>query len=167
MSDIISAEHIEHTILMIRGYKVILDNDLASLYGVDTKILNKAVRRNILRFPSDFMFQLTKEEYENLRFQFGTSSYGGRRYLPYVFTEYGVAMLSSVLRSERAILVNIEIMRTFGRFRRILSAHKGLAQRLDELEKKYDKRFRVVFEAIKELMEPSPDPKQNPIGFTP
>jgi len=158
-------EIIERKILLIRGEKVMLDSDLAKLYGVTTKRLNEQVRRNVGRFPSDFMFQLTKKEFETLRSQFATSSWGGRRHLPYVFTEQGVAMLSSVLDSERAIFVNIEIMRTFVRLREILATHKDLARKLEELEKKYDEQFAIVFQAIRELMTPpGPSPKR-PIGF--
>ncbi|MEW6416596.1 MAG: ORF6N domain-containing protein [Nitrospirota bacterium] len=136
------------------------------LYGVPTRRLNEQVRRNISRFPDDFMFQLTSEESENLRSQFATSSsgHGGRRYLPYVFTEQGVAMLSSVLNSERAVQVNIAIMRAFVKLREMIASHKDLAKRLDELEKKYDEQFRVVFDAIRELMTP-PEPKRKKIGF--
>src|SRR5438105_4240243 len=125
-------ERIEHAILLIRGQKVMIDRDLAALYGVETKNLNKAVRRNLDRFPSDFMFQLTAEETKNLKFQIGTSSsgYGGRRYLPYVFTEQGVAMLSSVLRSRQAVQVNVAIMRAFVRLRETLALHKDLARKL-------------------------------------
>ena len=137
MKAIIPVEMIEKKILLIRGEKVMLDADLAELYGVETKILVRAVKRNVDRFPSDFMIQLNKEEFENLRFQFGTSSrWGGRRYLPYAFTEQGVAMLSSVLNSDRAIKVNIEIMRAFVRLRQMLASNKELAKRLDDLEKK-------------------------------
>lgn len=143
------------------------DSDLAALYEVQTKILNKAVRRNIHRFPPDFMFQLTHKEVEFLRFQNGTSKgggRGGRRYLPLVFTEQGVAMLSSVLQSERAVQVNIAIMRAFVRLRVILANHKDLAAKLDALERKYDVRFRAVFEAIRKLME-APHSPTRPIGF--
>jgi len=158
-------ERIEQSILLIHSHKVMLDADLAALYGVETKQLIQAVKRNIFRFPSDFMFQLNKEEFENLRSHFGTSSYwGGRRYPPYAFTEQGVAMLSSVLRSKRAVQVNIEIMRTFVRLRRILASHAELARKLDALEKKYDTQFKVVFDAIRQLMTP-PGPKRRPIGF--
>ncbi|MDH4027535.1 MAG: ORF6N domain-containing protein [Nitrospirota bacterium] len=122
MKDIIPQEIIEQKILLIRGYKVMLDRDLALLYDVETKVLNKAVRRNIERFPSDFMFQLTKDEFDNLKFQFGTSSWGGTRKLPLVFTENGVAMLSTVLSSKRAIQVNIQIMRTFTKIRKMLAS---------------------------------------------
>ena len=141
-------EAIERRILLIRGQKVLLDTHLAQLYGVTTKRLNEQIRRNLRRFPADFMFQLTKEEDEALRSHFATLDKGRgkhRKYLPYVFTEQGVAMLSSVLNSERAVMVNIEIMRAFVRLREILSTHKDLARKLEELEKKYDEQFRVVF----------------------
>ena len=133
------SEQIEEKILSIRNQRVLLDADLARLYGVETKQLIKAVKRNISRFPDDFMFQLKYQEVVNLKFHFGTSSrWGGRRYLPYAFTEQGVAMLSSVLRSKRAILVNIEIMRAFVKMRRFLISHEGLSRKIDELEKRYD-----------------------------
>ena len=165
MEAIIPVEMIEKKILLIRGEKVMLDADLAELYGVETKILVRAIKRNVDRFPSDFMIQLNKEEFENLRFQFGTSSrWGGRRYLPYAFTEQGVAMLSSVLNSDRAIKVNIEIMRAFVSLRQLLASNKELAKRFDELEKKYDSQFKVVFDAIRQLMIP-PEPKRRKIGF--
>ncbi|MFH1951489.1 MAG: ORF6N domain-containing protein [Pseudomonadota bacterium] len=162
----ISIELIEQAILLIRGQKVLLDADLAQLYGVETKILNKAVKRNLDRFPEDFMFQLTTEEAENLRFQTGTSKRqrGGRRYLPYAFTEQGVAMLSGVLNSPTAVRVNIEIMRAFVRLRRLLAAHTELAKKLSEMEKKYDKQFKVVFDAIRALMAPLEKPRKK-IGF--
>jgi hypothetical protein len=162
---IVPAERIEQSILWIRYHRVMLDADLAALYGVETGQLVRAVKRNISRFPHDFMFQLSKDEFENLRCHFGSSSHwGGRRYPPYAFTEQGVAMLSSVLRSKRAIRVNIEIMRAFVRLRQILASNKELAKRLDELEKKYDAQFKVVFDAIRQLMAP-PEPKRRPIGF--
>jgi hypothetical protein len=162
---LVPPERIERSILLIRGHKVILDADLAALYGVETKQLIRAVKRNLPRFPDDFMFQLNEEEFENLRFHFGTSSqWGGRRYAPYAFTEQGVAMLSSVLHSRRAIQVNIEIMRAFVRLRRILASHANLARKLDSLEKKYNTQFKVVFDAIRELMKP-PETKKRPIGF--
>jgi hypothetical protein len=143
-----------------------LDFDLAVLYGVETKDLKRAVKRNRKRFPGDFMFELAGEELENLRRQSGTSKWGGRRYPPYAFTEQGVAMLSSVLGSERAVLVNIEIMRAFVRLRDMLSTHAELARKLAVLERKYDSQFRVVFDAIRELM--APDKRSNrPIGFGP
>ena len=146
-------ETIEQKILLIRGQKVILAKDLAELYEVETFNLNKAVKRNIDRFPKDFMFQLKYQEVAALRSQFVTSkiSKGGRRYLPYAFTENGVAMLSSVLNSERAVQVNIQIMRTFTKLREFISAHKDLSRRLDKLENKYDAQFRVVFDAIRQI----------------
>ncbi|MFH1534230.1 MAG: ORF6N domain-containing protein [Nitrospirota bacterium] len=156
----------ENLILFIRGHKVMLDEDLAKLYGVKTKRLLEAVKRNLDRFPEDFMFKLYLKEWSDLRSQFATSSlnYGGRRYEPYVFTEQGVAMLSSVLRSKRAVAVNIEIMRAFVKLRRLLATHKDLAHKLSQLEKKYDSQFKVIFDAIRRLMAP-PDPKYPPIGF--
>lgn len=159
----IPAEQIEQAILLIRGQKVILDADLASLYGVKTKVLKQAVRRNIKRFPDDFMFELTEEENSALRSQIVTLERGQHsKYLPFAFTEQGVAMISSVLNSTRAIEVNIEIMRAFVRLRQMLSAHKGLERKLAKLEKKYDEQFSVVFEAIRQLMIP-PDKKQRKI----
>ena len=160
----IPAERIERTILLIRGYKVILDRDIAALYGVATRDLNKAVTRNLDRFPDDFMIQLTQSEFKNLKFQFGTSSWGGTRKLPRAFTEQGVAMLSSVLRSKRSVQVNIEIMRAFVRLREMIASHKDLARRLDELERKYDRQFKVVFDAIRELMTPATTSRRR-IGF--
>lgn len=159
-----SLEQISQMIFVIRGFRVMFDVDLAVLYGVETKALNRAVRRNLNRFPSDFMFQLTPEEFEILRYQIGTSNRGGRRYLPLVFTEQGVAMLSSVLRSERAVMVNIEVMRTFVKLREILLTNRDLAQKLSKLEKKYDSQFKAVFDAIRELMIP-PEPKRRKMGF--
>lgn len=166
MSALIPRERIEQTILLIRGHNVMLDSDLAQLYGVTVGRLNEAVKRNGDRFPSDFMFQLTKADLENLKSQIAISSskWGGRRHAPYVFTEQGVAMLSSVLRSKRAIEVNIAVMRTFVRLREMISSNKVLARRLTDLEKKYDGQFRVVFEAIRELME-EPQTKSRRIGF--
>ncbi len=142
-----------------------LDVHLAQLYGVETKALKRAVRRNGARFPRDFMFELTREEYASLRRQFGTLARGKHsKYAVFAFTEDGIAMLSSVLRSERAIMVNIEIMRAFVRLRRLLSSHADLARRLDDLERKYDGQFQVVFEAIRQLMT-LPDPPKRRIGF--
>lgn len=161
---LIPVERIEKSILLIRGHKVILDSDLAELYGVETKVLNQAVTRNIKRFPDDFMFRLTRQELRELRSQIVTSRWGGRRYLPRAFTEQGVAMLSSVLKSERAIQVNVEIIRTFVRLRQLLSTHMELARKLETMERKYDKRFKVVFDAIRQLMIP-PKPKRRRIGF--
>ena len=162
----IPIERIEQAIFLIRGQKVLLDADLAQLYGVETKILNKAVKRNLDRFPEDFMFQLTAEEAENLRFQIGTSKKqrGGRRYLPYAFTEQGVAMLSGVLNSPRAVKVNVEIMRAFVRLRQLMATHTDLARKLTALEQKYDKQFKVVFDAIRALMSPPAKPRKK-IGF--
>jgi len=164
---IVSISDIERRIFLIRGLKVMLDTDLAELYGVETFNLNKAVKRNLDRFPEDFMFQLTKEDAESLRFQIGmskASGRGGRRYLPHAFTEQGVAMLSSVLNSKRAVQVNITIMRAFMKLREMIVSHKDLARRLDDLEKKYDQQFRIVFDAIRELMTP-PAKSRRKIGF--
>ena len=162
----IPTERIEQRILLIRGQKVMLDADLAELYGVPTKVFNQAVRRNISRFPADFMFRLSRRELDILRSQFVTSSsWGGRRYVPFAFTEQGVAMLSSVLRSERAVQVNIAIMRAFVKLREMLSSHRDLARKLDEMEMKYDAQFKVVFDAIRELMSPKMPPRRR-IGFT-
>ncbi len=162
----LTAEGIERRIYLVREQKVMLDSDLAELYEVPTRRLNEQVRRNLKRFPSDFMFQLTSDEVAALRSQFAISkpNRGGRRYAPYVFTEQGVAMLSSVLNSERAIEVNIAIMRAFVKLREILATHKDLARKLEEMEKKYDVQFRVVFDAIRELMRPSTVPRRK-IGF--
>ena len=160
-----SVDQIESIILFIRGQKVILSHDLAQLYGVTTGNLNKAVKRNIDRFPNDFMFQLTAEEYRALRFQFGILEKGQHsKYLPFAFTEQGVAMLSSVLRSKRAVQVNIEIMRAFVRLRQMLAVHKDLEGKLTALEQKYDEQFKVVFDAIRALMTPSDKPRKK-IGF--
>jgi len=166
-ASIVPAERIERAILLLRGQKVMLDADLATLYGVETRVLVQAVKRNIERFPGDFMFQLNKEEADFLTSQIVTLKRGRgqhRKYLPYVFTEQGVAMLSSVLRSQRAIQVNIEIMRAFIRLRQMLASHAELARKLDALEKKYDAQFKEVFEAIRQLMAP-PEPKRRAIGF--
>ena len=159
---------IEQRIFLVRGQKVMLDADLAELYRVPTKSLNLAVKRNADRFPEDFMFQLTDDDVAGLRFHFETSKRGrgGRRYLPYAFTEQGVAMLSSVLRSSRAVQVNIAIMRTFVRLREMLLSNAELARKLAALENKYDAQFKVVFDAIRELMLP-PDPPRRKIGFHP
>ncbi len=163
---LIVPEIIEKKIFLIRGQKVMLDFHLAELYEVETKALKRAVKRNRDRFPDDFMFQLTQEEYSSLRYHFGTLKRGEHaKYLPYAFTEQGVAMLSSVLRSKRAVQVNIEIMRAFVRLREMLATHKDLARKLEELEKKYDKQFAVVFEAIRQLMTPAEPPPKRRIGF--
>jgi phage regulator Rha-like protein len=163
-------ELIEKRIYLIRNQKVMMDTHLAELYGVETKILNKAVSRNLERFPDDFMFQISKEEWNSLKFQFGTSKKGrgGRRYLPYAFTEQGVAMLSSVLKSKRAVQVNIQIMRAFVKLHEILSTHKELAQKLKELELKIDssdKHIQAIFEFINQLIAPPEKPKRK-MGFT-
>jgi len=165
-TDLIPIEQIEKAIYLIRGEKVMLDRDLASLYGVETGMLNRAVKRNLQRFPLDFMFQLTPDEADVLRCQFGISKKGrgGNRYLPYVFTEQGVAMLSSVLNSERAILVNVEIMRAFVKLRQMLASNAELSRRMEELESKYDKQFKVVFVAIRQLMA-APVGEHKQIGF--
>jgi hypothetical protein len=160
-------ERITKTILFLRGEKVLLDEDLAALYEVETRILVRNVKRNLDRFPEDFMFQLSPEEWAGLRSQIGiskTEGRGGRRFAPYAFTEQGVAMLSSVLNSERAVKVNIEIMRAFVRLREILSSHAELARKVEALERKYDSQFKVVFDAIRQLMAPAV-PKKKPIGF--
>jgi hypothetical protein len=164
---LVPAEVIERRILLLRGYKVMLDNHLAELYEVPTFRHNEAVKRNKHRFPEDFMFRLTSEEVECLKSQFAMSKSGrgGRRTLPYVFTEQRVAMLSTVLNSERAIAVNIAIMRTFVRLRQILATHKELATRLADLERKYDQRFKAVFDVLKQLMQPPRSPRKPPLGF--
>lgn len=163
--DILPQESIESKIFSIRGKRVMFDRDLANLYQVETKVLNQAVKRNIQRFPEDFMFQITKEEFNSLRSQNVTLKRGQhRKYLPYVFTDQGVAMLSSVLNSERAIQVNIQIMRAFVKLKEMLSTHKDLKQKIEEMEKKYDYQFKIVFDAIKQLLEPPTKPKGK-IGF--
>lgn len=166
-SSLIPSEIVKDMIFFIRGQKVMLDYDLASLYGVETKQLKRAVKRNIGRFPEDFLFELTKEENDSLRCQFGTLKRGQHaKYLPYAFTEQGIAMLSSVLNSERAIQVNIAIMRTFTQLRQLLETHKELKLKIEDMEKKYDKQFQIVFAALKELLdEPKEDTKKLPIGF--
>jgi hypothetical protein len=168
----VPVENIESRIYRIRGLKVMLDSDLAALYGVKTKELNKAVKRNRGRFPEDFAFQLLEAEAESLWFQIGTSNNerGGRRYSPHVFTEQGVAMISSVLRSERAVLVNVAIMRAFVRMRQLVASNKNFARRLGILEAQYsehDENFKTVFADIRELMEPSSKRKRRRIGFRP
>ena len=168
-AEVVPLDRIEKKIYLIRGQKVMLDQDLAQLYKVPTKRFNERVKRNIERFPIDFMFQLTKSEYTVLRSQIVTSKgKGGRRYLPYVFTEQGVAMLSSVLNSKKAIKVNIQIMRAFVKLREILSTHKELAQKLKELELKidsHDQQIQSIFEVINQLLIPPEKPKKK-IGFT-
>lgn len=164
----VSVEVVATKILFIRSKKVMLDRDLAQLYGVSVKVLIQAVKRHKNRFPSDFMYQLTREEVANLKSQFVTSSWGGRRKLPHVFTEQGIAMLSSVLNSERAIQVNIAIMRAFVKLKEFLLTHKELADKVAELEQKFgvhDKSIQVIFETIKKLLEPPPVEEKRITGF--
>ncbi|MFZ4396110.1 MAG: ORF6N domain-containing protein [Kiritimatiellia bacterium] len=165
-SELIPIERIETKILLLRGQKVMLDRDLAALYCVPTKALKQAIKRNLARFPDDFMFVLNGEEFANWRSQFVTSNSDrmGLRYAPMAFTEHGIAMLSSVLNSERAIQVNISIMRAFSQLRALLATHADLARKLEELEKKYDAQFRVVFDALRQLINP-PEPQRKQIGF--
>jgi len=160
-------EQIESKMFLIRGQKVMLSMHLAELYEVEPRVLVQAVKRNIERFPEDFMFQLSPEEFTNLKSQIVTSSWGGVRTAPYAFTEQGVSMLSSVLRSERAIQVNIEIMRAFVRLRQMLASNVELSRKLAALEKKYDIKFKAVFDAIRDLMTPLDIKKKRPIGFAP
>ena len=164
---IIPIELIEKRIFMIRGFKVMIDADLAEMYCIPTKEFNKAVNRNLNRFPDDFMFELSQEEFDNLRFQFGTSSWGGRRYLPYAFTEHGVAMLSSVLKSPRAVAMNIAIIRAFIKLRELLATHKELAQKMIELERiqrEHGEDITDLYSIIKMLIE-EPKKPSNSIGF--
>jgi len=161
---LVPVERIERAILFIRGEKVMLSDELAKLYGVEPRVLVQAVKRYLDRFPADFMFQLSAEEWENLKSQSVISSWGGIRTPPYAFTEQGVAMLSSVLHSDRAVRVNIEIMRAFVRLRQMLASNAELARKLEALEKKYDRQFKVVFDAIRRLMSP-PETRRREIGF--
>ena len=165
-SALVPVENIEQVIFQIRGQKVILDTDLARLYGVEKKILNKAMKRNVQRFPEDFVFRLRREELRTLRFHFGTSKSGrgGTRYLPYAYTEHGAIMAASVLNSPRAVQMSVFVVRAFVRLRHILASHVDLAKKLEELEKKYDAQFRVVFDAIRQLMK-QPEPTKREIGF--
>ncbi|MDP8202316.1 MAG: ORF6N domain-containing protein [Candidatus Tenebribacter burtonii] len=164
MNDVIPLKNLMNKIVFLRGYKVMLDSDLAELYGVETKRLTEQVKRNPERFPKDFMYQLTNKEFTILKSQFATSSWGGRRYPPYAFTEQGIAMLSSVLHSKRAINVNIAIMRAFVKLRKLLLTNKELNSKLQEIESKYDKQFRIVFEVLQQLVE-TPDKPRKEIGF--
>ena len=152
--NLIPQEHIENRIFFIREQKVMLDRDLAILYDVETKALNQAVKRNRDRFPVEFMFQLTRQEFADLKSHFVTSNWGGTRKPPSVFTEHGILMLSSVLNSKRAIQVNIQIMKTFVKLREMMATHKYLKRKIETMEKKYDHQFKIVFEAIKKLLEP-------------
>ena len=165
---IIPINHLARQIYFLRGYKVMLDADLAELYGVTTKRLNEQVKRNIERFPSDFMFRLDEKETEFLRSQIATSNKetrGGRRTLPHVFTEHGAIMLATVLNSRIAVQGSIQVVRAFVQLREMLSNHKDLARKLEELEKKYDKQFRIVFDSIRTLMQSSKEAPKEPIGF--
>ena len=165
MSELIPIETIATKILIIRGKKVLIDSDLAKLYAIETKGLKRAVRRNIERFPEDFMFEITKEEYDSLRSQFGTLKRGAHaKYLPYVFTEQGIAMLSSVLNSPQAVKVNIQIMRAFVKLREFMLSNKELHEKIDAMERKYDKQFKIVFDALRTLLE-TPKSKIKKIGF--
>lgn len=165
MQPIIQETIIANQIYFIRGEQVMLDFDLAQLYGVETKVLKQSVKRNIERFPEDFMFELTSAEWTNLRSQSVTSSWGGSRYLPYAFTEQGVAMLSGILRSARAIEVNIAIMRTFVQLRKLMSSNKELSEKIESLEQKYDEQFQTVFAVIKKLVQQDSKPRKM-IGFS-
>jgi len=165
MSNAISVEVIAAKILLIRGKRVMLDRDLAKLYEVDTSQLTRQVRRNIERFPEDFMFQLTEQELRDLICQIGISSWGGTRKLPYAFTEQGVAMLSGVLHSKMAIRVNIQIMRAFIQLKRMLLTNAGLRRKIEDMEGKYDKQFAIVFQAIKQLLDPPSGKEKKIIGF--
>jgi phage regulator Rha-like protein len=163
---LVPMERIERAIILVRGEKVMLDSDLAGIYGVETKALNRAVKRNENRFPLDFMFQLTAKESETLRCQTGTSNEGrgGRRYLPYAFTEHGALMLANVLNSERAAQTSVQVVRAFVKLRQMLASNAELARKLAAMEKKYDAQFKVVFDAIRQLMSPPPKPKRE-MGF--
>jgi hypothetical protein len=164
MSDIVPVELISSKIFFIRGVKVLLDKDLAELYDVETRVLNQAVKRHIKRFPEDFMFQLTRAEFNNLKSQFVTSSWGGVRKLPSAFTEQGVAMLSGILNSDRAIDVNIQIMRTFTKLRQMISANEELRREIDGLRQLTDERFQIVFETLDQLLSEEINPPKK-IGF--
>lgn len=169
----ITEQEVATKIYFIRNQKIMLDSDLAELYGVQTKVLNQAVKRNLHRFPEDFMFQLTEKEYLiNLKSQFVTSStitgkvkWGGNRKLPYAFTEHGTVMLASVLNSERAVAVSLQVVRIFIKLRQILETNKELAQKIEQLEDKYDHQFKIVFDAIKQLLIQEENVKTEPIGF--
>jgi len=169
---LIPEERIENRIFVIRGKKVMFDRDLAALYGVKTEHLKRQVRRNPDRFPEDFLLIITRQEFKNLTCHFGRSSWGGVRTLPFAFTEHGILMLSSVLNSKRAILINIQIMRTFTKLRELMISHKELAGKIEEIEKKFkdhDQNFVLIFKAIKELLKKpeEPEKKKMPIGFYP
>ncbi|NTU70437.1 MAG: ORF6N domain-containing protein [Coriobacteriia bacterium] len=166
-SDVLSVGDVELLIHEVRGIRIILDEDIAALYEVETRQLVRAVQRNVARFPDDFMFRLSQDEFDELRTALGrTGQHGGRRKAPYAFTEHGVAMLSGVLRSDRAIQANVLVVRAFVRMRTVILAHRELVARIDELENRYDTQFSIVFDAIRQLMLP-PAPARNTIGFTP
>lgn len=166
-SGLVPTESVEESIHLVRGLRVMLDSDLAELYGVPTGHLNRAVLRNKERFPEDFMFQLSVDEYENLKCQIGIAkpTWGGRKSPPYAFTQEGIAMLSGVLRSRRAVEMNIAIMRAFVRLRALLASHRELDRKVADLEKKYDKQFKAVFDAIRQLLTKPPAPKRREMGF--
>jgi len=165
MDEIVPVENITSLIYQTRGYKVMLDKDLAELYGVETKRLKEQVRRNIERFPEDFMFELSQDEHENLRSQFATSSWGGTRYAPMAFTEHGVLMLSSVLKSDKAIQVNIQIMRAFTRLRQLVLDSSELRKEIEELRNETENKFQIIFQALDQLISVEETPKKK-IGFT-
>ena len=162
---LIEYEIVVSKIAVVRGQRVMFSQDLASLFGVETRVLMQAVQRNIERFPPDFLFQVTDQEFAILKSQFVTSSWGGIRKLPFAFSEQGVAMLSSVLRSKRAVAVNIEIMRAFVRMRALIDGNRTLAKKINDLEQKYDKQFKVVFQAIYDLMDDREKKPKRKIGF--
>ncbi|MBI5006102.1 MAG: ORF6N domain-containing protein [Nitrosomonadales bacterium] len=165
---LVTTENIESKILLIRGQKAMLDADLAELYGVETKTLNRAIKRNIERFPTDFMFQLTTDEFTNLKYQFGTSSWGGRRTVPFAFTEHGAIMAASVLNSQRAIEISVHVVRAFVHLRDLVSNNKELSVKLDQLERKvagHDRAIAELINAIRQLMAPSAANNKRPIGF--
>jgi len=169
MTTLVPVESIISKIVLLRDEKVLIDQDLAELYGVETKHLKRAVRRHINRFPEDFMFQLSKEEFRSLRSHFGTSSWGGTRYTPMAFTEQGVAMLSSVLNSDQAVEVNIAIIRAFVQLRKIMESHKEIRRKLADLERRFedhDEQIQTIFEAIRQLMVPPDKKDKKKIGFT-
>ncbi len=163
---LISQEIIEQKIYLIRGTKIMLDRDLAMLYGVETKVLNQAIKRNLKRFPKDFMFQLTWKEAQSSRSQFVTLKGKNIKYLPYAFTEHGILMLSSVLNSDKAIEVNIQIMRTFIKLRKLMIVHQDLREKIEAMEEKYDSQFQIVFEAIKRIIDPPVKKPKIPFGFS-
>jgi len=165
-------QSLDNSIHVIRGYRVMLDEDLAKIYGVETKVLNQAIRRNKNRFPEDFMFQLTIKEFNNLRSQIVTSSWGGRRKMPFVFTEHGTVMLASVLRSKRAVQMSIEVVKTFVRFRQVLASHKNTMEQVTEIRSfmlkqsnKTDREFKKIWNTIEDFMKPEEKHADNPIGF--